>query len=73
MNSGCPLAATEASWTGERSERSRSEAAAFCVVRGSSETKPGKFQSAVSNGQQVGEERQNQLDFLHHDAQVKTY
>lgn len=43
VNSGCRLAAMEASWTAVRSERSCSEAAAFCVVRGSSETKPGKF------------------------------
>lgn len=76
MNSGCPLAATEASWTGERSGSSHSEAAAFCVAHGSSETKPGKFQTAVSNGQQVGTEQQHQVDLQgipHHDAQVRRY
>lgn len=43
VNSGYRLAAMEASWTAERSERSCSVAAAFCVARGSSETKPGKY------------------------------
>lgn len=42
-SSGYRPAAMEASWTVGRSERSRSEAAAFCVVHGSSETKPGKY------------------------------
>lgn len=42
-SSGCLQAATEASWTAERSERNCSGAAAFCVAHGSSETKPGKY------------------------------
>lgn len=42
VNSGYHLAVMEASWTVERSERSCSEAAAFCGVHGSFETKPGK-------------------------------
>lgn len=42
VNSGYRLAVMEASWTAERSERSCSEAAAFCGVHGSFETKPGK-------------------------------
>lgn len=43
VNSGYHLAAMEASWTAERSERSCSVAAAFCVALGSSETKPGRY------------------------------
>lgn len=49
VSSGCPPAATGASWTGGRPGRSRSAAAAFCDVRGSSETKPGRFQTAIIN------------------------
>lgn len=59
-NSGFRLATTEASSPGKCFGGSRSEAAAFCVSHGSSETKPEKLRTAMSNGQQVREERQCQ-------------